>query len=88
MVEGTLSGPETAVSGVPQGSVIDPLLFIVMMRDIDKKVRHSKVTSFADDTRISSTIHSTHDTGKLQQHLQAVYKWAYKNNMTFNSAKH
>ena len=61
--------------------MIGPLLFIVMMGDINKEVKHS------NDTRISTIIHSTQDTENLQQDLQAVYKWTYKNNMTFNSEK-
>ena len=54
------------------------------MGDIDKGVRHSVISSFADDTNISKTVSTDGDVNQLQQDLNAIYTWA-KNNMSFNN---
>ena len=51
-VESSLSDPETVISGVPQGSVLGPLLFFILMLDINKNISQAAVGSFADDTGI------------------------------------
>ena len=56
IVNGTKSAPASVVSGVPQGSVIGPLLFLVL---IDKDIAHSFLSSFADDTRVGKGIYTT-----------------------------
>jgi hypothetical protein len=73
--------------GIPQGSVIGPLLFLILIGDIDKNVVHSFLSSFADDTRIGMAISSPQDAQLLQQDLEAVYRWAEENNMLFNDKK-
>ena len=74
-------------SGVPQGSVLGPLLFIIMLFDIDKDVKFSLIGSYADDTRLWRFIHGEGDQALLQQDLQALYDWAEENNKTFNGDK-
>ena len=86
-IEGQKSNVEPVVSGVPQGSVIGPLLFLVMIRDIDLDVSSSSVASFADDTRVLIGASSTDDVEKLQADLNLIYQWAEQNNATFNTAK-
>ena len=51
IVNGKLSVPHNVISGVPQGSVIGPLLFLVLIGDIDEATLHTFIASFADDTR-------------------------------------
>ena len=86
-VEGHLSEPQLVKSGVPQGSVLGPLFFIVMMLDIDSGVKNAKLASFADDTRLWLLTKSLHEQAKLQQDLDILYEWAEDNNFTFNEKK-
>ena len=70
----TISEDHPVLSGVPQGTVSGPLLFLIMISDIDKDVS-------ADDTRLYSGVGDVADCDKLQLDLNAVYDWASSNNM-------
>ena len=87
IVNGVKSSPAPVISGVPQGSVIGPLLFLILIGDIDKEVVGSFLSSFADDTRIGMAISTPEDAKLLQQDLEIVYQWAESNNMLFNDKK-
>jgi len=87
VVNGEKSDPFPVISGVPQGSVIGPLLFLVLIGDIDTEIAHSFLSSFADDTRIGKGISSTQDALQLQEDLNKVYEWATANYMHFNDSK-
>ena len=50
------SAASPVISGVPQGTVLGPLLFLILMSDIDIGVLDAKVISFADDTQLYSKI--------------------------------
>ena len=82
-----LSAREWVRSGVPQGSVLGPLLFIIMLIDIDDDIKHSMLGSYADDTRLWRFIHKIEDQQLLQDDLQVLYDWAEKNNKSFNDKK-
>ena len=73
------------ISGVPQGTVLGPHLFLIMIADIDKDVSASNLISFADDTRLYSGVGDITDCDNLQFDLDNVYDWASSNNMLFNS---
>ena len=74
LVNGVLSDPAPVLSGVPQGSVIGPLLFLIMIGDIDENVAHSFIASFADDTRLLLEVKNVRDASSLQTDLEAVYE--------------
>ena len=66
---GGVSGDHPVISGVPQGTVLGPLLFIIMIADINKDIACSKLISFADDTRVYNQISDTEDCESLQRDL-------------------
>ena len=86
-VNSTLSAETEVISGVPQGSVLGPLLFLIMIQDIDNNIFHSILASFADDTRLMKEISKPEDVYHLQNDLQTVYKWTKDNNMQLNGLK-
>ena len=86
VANGEMSEEQVVLSGVPQGTVLAAILFIIIS-DIDGKIRNSKVGSFADDTKISKKIKSEEDKAALQEDLEEVYKWAEENVMKFNENK-
>ena len=81
-----LSQNNPFLSGVPQGTVLGPLLFMIMTSDINKEITSSKVISFADDTGVYSNITRADDCDNLQSYLNTIYNWALYN-MFFNSQK-
>ena len=82
-----ISEDHPVLSGFPQGTVLVPLLFLIMISDIDKDVSASKLVRFAHNTRLYSGVGGVTDCEKLQLDLNDVYDWASSNNMFFNSRK-
>ncbi len=73
-------------SGVPQGSVLGPLLFIAYINDIWQGIE-SKIRLFADDCIIYREINNTNDTEILQADLDKLESWATTNEMILNPCK-
>ena len=61
---GGISKDSPVLSGVPQGTVLGPLLFLIMISDINKGTASSKLISFADDTMVYSNIAQADDCDK------------------------
>ena len=64
-----------------------PLLFLIFVADIDEGINGSKLSSFADDTRILKVIKKPEDCGQLQEDLTRVCTWVDENNMSLNENK-
>ena len=74
-------------SGVPQGTVLGPILFLVFINDLENVVDTSTVRFFADDTRISHQIRDSSSHDQLQSDLQNILKWSTENNMRLHEQK-
>ena len=86
VVNGENSEWEQVVSGVPQGSVLGPILFTVFINDLDDTIK-SKISKFADDTKLIGQAGSTEETDILQEDLERLNEWAKKWQMSFNADK-
>jgi hypothetical protein len=81
---GTSGESTPVISGVPQGTVLGPVLFLVVLGTLNKSVKHSVVSSFADDTKIVRAIEAEDDSALLHEDLNSIYSWAREVNMQFN----
>ena len=87
-VDGSLSTPQKVISGVPQGTVLGPALFLVHIMDLCQDISpETYSSSFADDTKIWRGIKDVQDCELLQKDLCNVYQAAAHINMEFNSKK-
>ena len=73
-------------SGVPQGSVIEAILFLIYISDLPEEVK-STVRLFADDTIMYMTMTSTNDAASLQKDLDNLASWEKKWQMPFHPQK-
>ena len=87
LVNGARSKPAPVKSGVPQGSVLGPLLFLILIGDIDKDIASSFLSSFADDTRMGHGVNTQDDAERFQSDLNSVYHWTIDNNMELHGDK-
>jgi len=74
------------LSGVPQGSVLGPLLFVVYINDIDEQIVN-KIVKFADDIKIYHIVQSPKDIEILQSDLHRLVEWSKDWQMLFNTDK-
>ena len=86
VINGEKSDWGDVMSGVPQGSVLGPLLFIIYINDLDNVVT-CDISKFADDTKVGRLINSQHDVELLQTDLDRMYEWSINWQMNFNIGK-
>ena len=89
VINGTASRSSHVLSGVPQGSILGPLLFLIYIDDItsvDLSLGSSLVL-YADDILLFRPIHTIGDYSALQADINALSNWATQNAMTFNTDK-
>lgn len=86
-INNSLSPPLCVESGVPQGTVLGPILFLIYSADLPEVVENCKISIYADDTKIYKSIKAESDCLKLQTDLDNVSKWADMWQMTLNPEK-
>ena len=70
-------------SGVPQGSVLGPVMFVFFIYDIDENI-HSAVLKFADDTKVVARVETEVDREVLRGDLVSQFGWSQDWQMLFN----
>ena len=83
VLDGEESDSVPVTSGVPQGSVLGPILFLIYINDLPDLIT-SKVRLFADDTAVYLTVESPSDGQVLQKDLDTLSGWESRWDMEFN----
>ena len=87
-MNGKLSGWIQVLSGVPQGSVLGPVLFLLFINDLDTVASENQwLVKFADDTKLAQIINSDRDSEELQDTLDKLGNRAREWGMEFNVDK-
>jgi len=74
IIDGVQSEKNHVTSGIPQLTLLSPILFLVYINDFSEYIQHS-TRLFADDSIIYKTIRNKEDTQKLQEDLTSAAKW-------------
>ena len=85
-IRGTFSTWSPVTSGVPQGTILGPTLFLLYVNDIPNVVT-SSIKMFADDTKIYREINNAEDTLALQSDLDCLENWTRSWQVKFNPLK-
>ena len=76
VINGEVSAWKKVTSGVPQGSVLGPLLFLIFINDIDVSIG-SSICKFADDTKLYGIVDDANDSSLLQSDLDRLISWSH-----------
>jgi hypothetical protein len=87
VLENTTSDKIPVTSGVPQGTVLNPIIFLIYINDLPEYLKHSNIRLFADDSIIYRKIQSQKDCLDLQDDLEAEAKWEEDWLMVFHPDK-
>ena len=85
-VEGALSDWTAVTSGIPQGSVLGPTLFLIFINDLPSVVS-STTALFADDSKVYNPVSTAEEVKAIQKDMDSLYKWSTKWQLPFNKGK-
>ena len=86
VVNGKLSYWSIVLSGIPQGSVLGPILFVIFINDLPDQIRNT-VKIFVEDTKIFRALHEPEDYSYLQVDLDRLVEWSQLWQLHFNNSK-
>ena len=86
-VNHSVSDPLPVISGVPQGSILGPLLFLIFVNDLPSSIISSKVYLFADDTKCRMPMNDLSAYQSFQKALDHLSAWSRLWNLPFNEHK-
>ena len=86
VLNGKHSDRVSMTSGIPKGSVLGPILFIIYINDLTDSIK-SLTRLFADDTKLFYTVNNTDDHNILQNDLNSLAKWSERWPLKFNENK-
>ena len=86
-VPGTTSSSLPVTSGIPQGSILGPMLFLLYVNLLPDTVHNSQLAAFADDTKIFKTIKSLLDTVALQKDISNLVTWSDHSALTLSHSR-
>ena len=86
-VNGSKSEVFDVLSGVPQGSVLGPLLFVIYINLMIEKANSPNLYLYADDVKTFQRIESTDDINDLQEHIDRLYDWTQYSLLKFHPGK-
>ena len=75
VLNGVHSDWYAVTSGVHQGSILGPTLFIMYINDVLSSIKHSELLLFADDAKLFKEISSIDDCTLLQHNINSFYSW-------------
>ena len=85
---GHLSNNRTLLCGIPQGTILGPLLFLLYINDLPNCLEHSQARMYADDTNLTFASNNIDDINyHLNLDLANVNKWLIANRLTLNQSK-
>ena len=87
MINGCGSEWHPVISGIPQGSVLGPVLFVIFINTMVEKDTDSDIFLFADDAKVSKAIFQETDTTILQNDLDGMVQWTNKSLLQFHPGK-